>query len=199
MMLGVFLWLCFIQPNMSTQTAGLSADGCDPPPPAPLTIVATGLTSGLGLETLKQLIVLEGVYRVLIGSRNIPPPEQTKQLLVLRSSSQTSIEYLPLDLCSPVSVDTFPKHVKDALRDTHIDVLLLCAGMSAGERRDIKLPVDNLKVEETLYVNVLGHVFIVNRLLSMMATTGRISIVNSGRHLNAPKRTCFDYCVLSRQ
>lgn len=183
---------------MSTQSAALPADGCDPPAP-PLTIVATGLTSGLGLETLKQLIALEGVYRVIIGSRNIPPPEQTKQLLALRSSSQTSIEYLPLDLSSPISVDTFPNHVKDALRDTRIDVLLLCAGMSAGERRDIKLSVGNLEVEETLYVNVLGQVLIVNRLLRVMATTGRISLVNSGRHLNAPKRTCFNYCALSHQ
>ena len=58
------------------QTAGLSADGDDPRAPALLTIVATGLTSGLGLETLKQLITRDGAYRVIIGSRNTPSPEQ---------------------------------------------------------------------------------------------------------------------------
>jgi len=173
---------------MLEQTAGLSADGCDTPAPPPVIIVATGLTSGLGLETLKQLIARDGVFRIIIGSRNISPTEQTSQLLTLRSSPRTSIEYLPLDLSSPISVTAFPKHVQDALQDSPIDILLLCAGMSAGERREIKLLESDLKVEETLYVNVLSQVLIVNRLLRMMATTGRISIVNSARHLNAPNR-----------
>jgi NAD(P)-dependent dehydrogenase (short-subunit alcohol dehydrogenase family) len=192
-MLGAFSWLC----RMSEQTAGLSADGCDTPAPPPVIIVATGLTSGLGLETLKQLIARDGVFRIIIGSRNIPPTEQTSQLLTLRSSPRTSIEYLPLDLSSPISVTAFPKHVQDGLQDSPIDVLLLCAGMSAGERREIKLPESDLKVEETLYVNALSQVLIVNRLLRMMATTGRISIVNSGRHLNAPKRMWIDYPVVN--
>jgi len=190
-MLSAFLWLC----RMSEQTAGLSADGCDTPAPPPVIIVATGLTSGLGLETLKQLIARDGVFRIIIGSRNIP--QQTNQLLTLRSSPRTSIEYLPLDLSSPISVTAFPKLVQDALQDSPIDILLLCAGMSAGERRDIKLLESDLKVEETLYINALSQVLIVNQLLRMMATAGRISIVNSGRHLNAPKRMWFDYPVVN--
>ena len=173
------------------QTAGLSADGDDPRAPALLTIVATGLTSGLGLETLKQLIARDGAYRVIIGSRNTPSPEQINQLLALRSSSRTRIEYLALDLSSPLSVNAFPTHVMDAIQGSPIDMLILCAGMSAGERRGVTLLEDDSEVEETLYVNVLSQVFIVNRLLSTMTATGRISIVNSGRHFNAPRRTCF--------
>lgn len=79
----------------------------------------------------------------------------------------------------------------DAIQGSPIDMLILCAGMSAGERRGVTLLEDDSEVEETLYVNVLSQVFIVNRLLSTMTATGRISIVNSGRHFNAPRRTCF--------
>lgn len=167
--------------------------------PPLLTIVATGLTSGLGLETLKQLVVRDGVYRVIIGSRNFPPPEQANQLLALRSSSQTTIEYLPLDLTSPTSVEAFPEHVKDALLDTRIDILLLCAGTWAGERRTVKIPGDSPEIEETLYVNIVSQALLTNRLLKMMTKTGRISIVNSGRHFKAPQRTRFEYFASSHR
>lgn len=174
-----------------------------------ITVVATGLTSGLGLETLKQLVAWRSqdrapTFRIIIGARNIPPKDQVERdILSLRTSPSTTVEYLPLDLSSPSSVETFSDSVRDLLQagtagagaGTLIDILLLCAGSTTPAYRNIVLPHSGIEVEETLYVNVISQARLANRLSPLIAAKGRISIVNSGLHLRAAKRTSF-FCLM---
>lgn len=156
--------------------------------PTLFTIVATGLTSGVGEETLKQLVARDGAFRVIIGCRTIPTTQQVEHILALRSSPQTSVEYLPLDLALPTSVDSFAEEVRASLQGYSIDALLLCAGILTPTHKNIVLPHSGQQVEETVYVNALSQALITTRLLENLSPTGRISLVNSGRHLNAPRR-----------
>lgn len=176
-----------------------------------INVLVTGGTAGIGLETIKQLLALPGPssFHILIGSRTMPSQDHIESLRNIQSSPGTTIEYISLDLSSPQSVQNFPESVRTNIcarsRDAKVDILLLCAGMSAGSTRRtvrIKLPRDargqdgeegdEKDVEETLYVNTLSHVDIVNRLLSMnlLADDARISIVNSGKHFKAPESGC---------
>lgn len=160
----------------------------DRPSHSELNVVVTGGTAGIGLETMKQLVARDGVFHILIGARAVPSSEIVESIRVLRSSPQTTIEYLPLDLSSPSSVETFADSVIETLKAEHINILLLCAGMTAGSHRTVGLLDGRGIVDETIFVNTLSHARLASRLLSTLAPDGRISIVNSGRHLKAPHR-----------
>lgn len=166
----------------------MSADGDRPSHTEPLNVVVTGGTAGIGLETMKQLVARDAVFRILIGARTIPPSEIVESIRSLRSAPQTTIEYLPLDLTSPSSVDAFANSVIETLRDGRINILLLCAGMTPASRRTVELLDSKGTVEETLYVNALSPARLVSRLYNTLAPDGRIAIVNSGRHLETPSR-----------
>lgn len=191
---------------VTSTSAGGSRD-----PPLPIdaaevdvvTIVATGLTSGVGLETLKQLVARgqddksgAQTFRIIIGARTAPSNSQVESdILVLRASPKTTVEYLSLDLSSPASVDAFPSSVKALLQPNSpagnglIDILLLCAGATVPVYRNVTIPHSGKEVEETLYVNVISQARLAARLLPIVSPTARISIVNSDMHRRASKRT----------
>lgn len=166
----------------------MSADGDRPSHTEPLNVVVTGGTAGIGLETMKQLVAREGVFRILIGARTIPASETVESVRSLRSSPRTTIEYLPLDLTSPSSVETFADSLIETLKEARINILLLCAGMTPGSRRTVELLDSKGTVDETLYVNALSPARLVSRLFATLAQDARIAVVNSGRHLEAPSR-----------
>lgn len=155
------------------------------------TVVATGVTSGCGLASLKQLIAREdGPYNVIVGSRRPENPQSqsdAKEVLSLRRSDQTTITYVPLDLLSLESIEKFPTLVKERLgADTKIDVLLHCAGIISTERTLLPTP-NGQKVEETLSVNSLAPALITRRLLDSLSPTGRVVLVSSALHQRAPQ------------
>lgn len=166
----------------------MSTDVDPPSHSEPLNVVVTGGTAGIGLETMKQIIARDGVFHILIGARAIPSSEIVESIRILRSSPMTTVEYLPLDLSSPSSVEAFADSVMETLKAEQINILLLCAGMTAGSHRTVELLNSKGIVDETLSVNTLSHARLVSRLLNTLAPDGRISIVNSGRHLKAPRR-----------
>lgn len=153
-------------------------------------VVATGVTAGCGLAAMQQLVARDdGPYRVIIGSRRELDSAETqaslKELIALRKSSQTIVEYLALDLVSLPSVEKFATQVKDRLGDAKVDNLLLCAGAICNERRSIALPNGN-EVEETIFVNVLSQVYLTRLLLDTLAPAGNVTIVNSAMHMHGP-------------
>lgn len=158
-----------------------------------LTVVATGVTSGCGLNAIRQLIAREdGPFRILVGSRRPDSPHtQTTpaELLAHRSNPETTITYLPLDLVSIDSVEGFAVRATESLgADTKIDILLHCAGIISGGRTLVK-SVDGKQVEETLFVNALAPAILTQRLLDNLSFSARVVLVSSLMHKQAPKGT----------
>lgn len=167
------------------------------------TVVVTGGTAGLGLETLKQLVGRPNeAYHILIGCRKIPSTEEASELRNAArhegngsGHDKTTIEYLPLDLKSYASVEGFAEEVRRNIsrkqgvaneEEAQIDVLFMCAGIVMHQYESVKLP-NGKEVEGTLFVNVLSHVYLSKLLLPNLTKDSRVAIVNSALHLRGAK------------
>ncbi|KAG5973324.1 hypothetical protein E4U56_005111 [Claviceps arundinis] len=92
------------------------------------TIVATGLSSGLGFEALKQLLERETPFKIIFGARDTTTANQAiKKLDFDRAVHEIVVQ--PLDLCDLSKVKTFAQKVLEEIGKTTIDYLLLSAGM----------------------------------------------------------------------
>ncbi|KAF8309883.1 NAD(P)-binding protein [Clavulina sp. PMI_390] len=153
------------------------------------TVVATGVTSGLGLHALRQLIERDdGPYNVIASSRR-PEASQAaaSELLATRKSSKTTITYVPLDLLSVKSIEKFASAVKDKLgAQTKIDILLLCAGTTSDNRDEVE-GVTGQKVESIFFVNTHTPALLTRRLLNSLAPNARVALVSSDMHLYTPQ------------
>lgn len=94
------------------------------------TIIVTGASSGLGLEAVRQFVLL-GAYKIILACRSIAKGEQCledMQADVDVKQSKTILEVVQLDLDDYQSVLTFVKHVKEKVNE--LDILLNNAGMN---------------------------------------------------------------------
>ncbi|KAI1871491.1 uncharacterized protein JN550_004485 [Neoarthrinium moseri] len=95
------------------------------------TVVATGATSGLGFEAVKQLLHQSQPYRFILGARDIKR-SQAAYDEIKYDAGLHSISFLPLDLSDLSDVKSFAQQTLDRLEKDKIDVLFLNAGMAKG-------------------------------------------------------------------
>ncbi|GAT29576.1 short-chain dehydrogenases/reductase [Aspergillus luchuensis] len=91
------------------------------------TIVATGISSGLGFETIKQLLEQAEPYNFILGARDTAKVQAAYDGLNY-DTSKHSITIYPLDLLSLKSVQSFAANVLSKLGSEKLAYLFLCAG-----------------------------------------------------------------------
>ena len=126
--------------------------------------VMTGATSGIGAEAAARIAAQPDV-RLIVGARGgHKGPEGT--------------ETLPLDLASLASVRSFADAVTAQLRGSHINMLVLNAGVQTSDPK--QRTVDGFEV--TFAVNHLAHYLLARLLVPYIADGGRLVITTSDTH-----------------
>ncbi|CAI4212370.1 unnamed protein product [Parascedosporium putredinis] len=96
------------------------------------TVVATGVSSGLGFEAIKHLVTqTKQPYKVLLGARNAEAAKSAYDAVDF-DKTKHSISVLPLELSDLKSVKTFAAQALEALGGESLDYLLLNAALGPG-------------------------------------------------------------------
>jgi len=144
--------------------------------------LVTGATSGIGLETAKQL-ARRGATVIVVG-RNAEKSAAT----VARIRQQTgnaAVEFMLADLSSQRDIRELARQFKS--RHPQLDVLVNNAGgvwISRHENAD--------GIEMTFAVNHLGYFSLTNRLLDTLTASAPARIVNVSSALHWQARLNFD-------
>lgn len=153
------------------------------------TIVATGVSSGLGLEAVKQLLQQSQPYRVILGARNTQATEKAYgDISYDKSANQVSI--LPLELSNLRDVKRFAKDTLDKLGGDKIDYLMVNAAISDGSE---KPGPHGSKWCEPLIVNHYSQHYLMHLLREkLVESQSRIVIVSSGAIRMVPQPSKMD-------
>lgn len=95
------------------------------------TIVATGVSSGIGLDVIRQLLAEPQPYRIILGARDVSRTKGAVDSLDYDRASN-SVSILQLDCANLKEVKTFAAQALSELGAAKVDYLLLCAGMSGA-------------------------------------------------------------------
>ncbi|KAG5940753.1 hypothetical protein E4U60_000328 [Claviceps pazoutovae] len=141
------------------------------------TIVATGLSSGLGFETLKQLLERKTPFKIIFGARDTTTTNQAiKKLDFDRAVHKIVVQ--PLDLCDLSEVKTFAQKVLEEVGKDNIDYLLLNAGMFKPATEESSW---ESKWCEMAVVNHFSQHYLIHLLREkLFAFQARIVMVSSG-------------------
>lgn len=142
-------------------------------------VVITGATSGLGLETAKVLAGQPG-WQVVVACRNASGSGPA--IDAIRAVAKNPVIVVELDLASLKSVEAFGAAF-DASGAAPLGALIDNAGLQ--DVGGIQRTVDGL--ERTYGVNHVAHFALTERLLPKMVEGGRIVVVSSGTHDPAQK------------
>lgn len=145
------------------------------------TVVITGSTSGVGLETARQL-ARQG-YTVIIASRGKDKVEATAATL-REESGNSNIHGLALDLGSLAAVKAFADELLHRHAEWAFDSLVLNAGISPSS-----LQTSPEGYELTFATNHLGHYYLTKLLTQRLIENAkahqrraRVVVVSSGTH-----------------
>jgi NAD(P)-dependent dehydrogenase (short-subunit alcohol dehydrogenase family) len=144
------------------------------------TIIITGASSGLGLETVKKIAKNFKNYRIILACRNLQKANAKKEEIEKETQNKNLI-VMEIDTSSLASVKNFVTNYKNSSFGK-IYSLVCNAGIAAtskGERTK-----DGF--DDIFATNHLGHFLLVNSLLPLMEENGRILVVSSDMH-NPPK------------
>lgn len=136
------------------------------------TILMTGVTSGLGLNTVRQLSKRLDI-NLVVGVRN---PDQANHLRSVMPKEQLTI--LPLDLASLESVRHFATAAIHHLGDRQLAAIALIAGIQITT--GLEKTEDGY--ERTFASNYLGHFLLVQLLLPVLAANAVVISTSSGTH-----------------
>lgn len=138
------------------------------------TYLVTGCNSGLGLETMRVLC-LRGAH-VIAAARTT---EKATNAIAEVSADGTPVA---CELSDPASVRACVEAVKQTGRT--LDAIICNAGIMA-------LPKLNKSngYELQFFTNHIGHFILVTGLEEQLAEDGRVVVVSSAAHLQAPKET----------
>ncbi|KAL1593797.1 hypothetical protein SLS60_010529 [Paraconiothyrium brasiliense] len=138
------------------------------------TVVATGATSGLGFEAIKQLLAEGQSYRFILGARDRKRAE--KEFSDLHYDRQKhSLTFLPIQLNDLRTIKTFATQTLEKLGSFKIDLLLLNAGINKPADEP---GINGSKWCESYIVNSLSQHYLTHLLRERLA--GRVVIVSSG-------------------
>ncbi|MEL6493880.1 MAG: SDR family NAD(P)-dependent oxidoreductase [Cyanobacteria bacterium J06623_7] len=133
------------------------------------TILITGSTDGIGLETAKMLV--ERGHNVLLHGRN---PEKLKtvqaQLTTLGKDQEHEIYVADLSVMS--DVEAFAKAI--AAKHNKLDVLINNAGVYSTSK-----PITQDGLDVRFVVNAIAPYFLTQRLLPLLGTSGRVINLSS--------------------
>lgn len=135
----------------------------------PKTILMTGSTDGIGLETAK-ILVSQG-HRVLLHGRN-PNKLAAVETTLSGLSGDGATESYVADLSSLVNVETLAQNV--AVKHNTLDVLINNAGVY---RASEPITPDGLDIR--FAVNAIAPYLLTQRLLPRLGTTGRVINLSS--------------------
>ncbi|KAI0484197.1 hypothetical protein GGR56DRAFT_13861 [Xylariaceae sp. FL0804] len=145
----------------------------------PKTIVATGASSGLGFELVKQLLAQKQPYRLIFGARNTKAAQAAVDGLKYDGSTH-QVTILPAELSNMNSVKTFAQQVLDKLGDDKVDYLMLNAATGTGKREDGKGPHGSKWCDQYL-VNHLSQHYLIHLLRQKLEQSkSRIVVISSG-------------------
>ncbi|KAF8170816.1 hypothetical protein K438DRAFT_1853294 [Mycena galopus ATCC 62051] len=142
------------------------------------TVVATGASSGLGFEAIKQLLAQNQPYKFILGARDVATT-QAAYSKVEFDKSQHSVVVLPLELSDLKAVKTFSQQVLERLGQAEkIDYLMLNAAKSHEAE---EAGPHGSKWCESYIVNHLSQHYLVHLLRDkLVASSTRIVFVSSG-------------------
>lgn len=138
------------------------------------TILMTGSTDGIGLETAKMLIQQQ--HHVLLHGRNPDKLEKVKQMLV-ESSSAKQIEGYVADLSRMADVEALAEAI--TTKHPKLDVLINNAGVYTTAN-----PITSDGLDVRFVVNTLAPYVLTKRLLPLLGPEGRV--VNLSSAAQAP-------------
>ena len=131
------------------------------------TILVTGATDGIGLETARMLVSLG--HMVLLHGRNLAKLENVEKTL---STSNGQVESYMADLSRMADVEALAKAV--AAKHTKLDVLINNAGIYNAPD-----PVTQDGLDVRFAVNAIAPYLLTQRLMPLMAASGRIINLSS--------------------
>lgn len=139
--------------------------------------MATGASSGLGFEVVKQLLAKSEPYRFILGARDTETTKKAYDELKFDSATH-SITVLPLELSNLNNVKSFAHKTLQNLGQDKIDYLFLNAGMAKGAEG---LGAHGSKWCEPYVVNHLSQHYLTHLLREkLVASKSRVVIVSSG-------------------
>ncbi|KAF7376904.1 NAD(P)-binding protein [Mycena sanguinolenta] len=142
------------------------------------TVVATGASSGIGFEAIKQLLEKKQPYKFILGARDVAGTQAAYSKIDF-DKNQHSVAVLPLELSDLKCVKRFSQQVLEMLGQAEkIDYLMLNAARSHGAE---KPGTHGSKWCETYVVNHLSQHYLVHLLREKLVTSSaRIVFVSSG-------------------
>ncbi|VUC26121.1 unnamed protein product [Clonostachys rosea] len=158
------------------------------------TVIATGVSSGLGFEAIKQLLQQAQPYKVILGARNTEATENAYSSLSFERSKH-SLSVLPLELNNLKDVKSFAHQALGKLGDDSIDYLLLNAAISDPAQGP---GPHGSKWSEILVVNHTSQHYLVHLLREKLtASKARLVFVSSGAVRNVPDPSVLDEDLLA--
>ena len=139
------------------------------------TIIITGCSNGLGLETLKKIAKNFKKYRIIMACRNISKTNSIKEQIEKETQNKNLI-VMELDTSSLESVQKFVNNYKNSSYGK-IYSLVCNAGIGGNNIGTSKDGYDII-----FATNHLGHFLLVNSLVPLMEENGRIIMVSSDMH-----------------
>ena len=138
----------------------------------PKTILITGSTDGIGMETARMLVSLG--HHVLLHGRNPAKLEEVEKTL---SADRGHVESYRADLSRMVDVETLAKAV--ANQHARLDVLINNAGVYHASN-----PVTQDDLDVRFVVNAIAPYLLTQRLMPLMGASGRV--INASSAAQSP-------------
>lgn len=153
------------------------------------TIVATGVSSGLGFEAMKQLLEQAQPYKILLGARSTKITQDAYAGINF-DFGKNAVNVFPLELSDLKGVKSFAEQTLAKLGKSKIDYLLLNAAISNGATE----PGPNgSKWCESYIVNHLSQHYLIHLLREkLVESKSRIIVVSSGAVRNVPDPSVLD-------
>ncbi|KAI1506273.1 hypothetical protein F5X99DRAFT_366155 [Biscogniauxia marginata] len=143
------------------------------------TVVATGATSGLGFEVVKQLLAQTQPYNFILGARNTKTTQAAYDGLKF-DDTRHNVTILPVELNNMKTVKTFAQQTLEKLGQDKIDYLLLNAGTGIWKTPTPQGPHGSKWCEQYL-VNHLSQHYLIHLLRQKLEESkSRIVVVSSG-------------------